>query len=584
VLRDEYLRSEQDDAVAAIAWIAAQPWCDGTVGMTGISWGGFNSLQVAARRPPALKAIITVASTDDRYADDMHYMGGCVLMDTMGWGATFLGYLPTPPDPAVAGAAWRAMWRERLEAVRPPVLAWLEHQTRDDYWRQGSVCEDYDAIQCAVYAVGGWADGYSNAIPRLMRHLRCPKKALIGPWGHCFPYEGGPGPLIGYLQETLRWWDHWLKGRATGVMDEPPIRVWMQEWEPPLAEIPVRRGRWVAERAWPDPAAPGLELWLGETGLSPTRTASNAARNVASPTVAGRASSDWCPYGLGPDLATDQREDDAAALVFDSEPLDRPLDTLGAPLLAIDVAADRPVAQLVVRLCDVAPDGGSVRVTYGVLNLTHRDGHERPEPLEPGRSYRVRLALNDCAYAFPAGHRVRVALGTSYWPVVWPAPEPVTLTVALGTGALTLPARRSSAEDATLEPFGPAECAPERAYTVLRAPTRGRQAIAADATGTIRLVSVRDRGRFRLDDIGLIHEGWGQDVHTIREGDPASAVTETRRRVAYERDGWSVRIETWMRLGGDTTAFRLEAGLEAFEDDAKVFTRSWDEVIPRRGV
>ena len=191
VLQDEYLRSEQDDAVTAIAWIAAQPWCDGKVGMTGISWGSFNSLQVVARRPPALKAIITVASTDDRYADDMHYMGGCVLMDTMGWGATFLGYLPTPPDPVVVGAAWRAMWQQRLEVVRPPVLAWLEHQTRDDYWRQGSVCEDYGAIQCAVYAVGGWADGYSNAIPRLMRHLTCPKKALIGPWGIASPTRAG---------------------------------------------------------------------------------------------------------------------------------------------------------------------------------------------------------------------------------------------------------------------------------------------------------------------------------------------------------------------------------------------------------
>ncbi|MEX2647791.1 MAG: CocE/NonD family hydrolase [Alphaproteobacteria bacterium] len=584
VLLDEYLPSEQDDGFAAIAWIAAQPWCSGAVGMMGISWGGFNSLQVAARRPPALKAIITVASTDDRYADDMHYMGGAVLMDTMGWGATFLGYLPTPPDPAVAGEAWRAMWRERLESVRPPVLAWLEHQMRDDYWKQGSVCEDYAAITCAVYAIGGWADGYSNAIPRLMRRLACPRKALIGPWGHCFPYEGGPGPLIGYLRETLRWWDRWLKGVDTGIMDEPAVRVWMQESEPPRAEIAVRKGRWVAERAWPDPDAASLVLALNDDGLGEQRE-SNATLGLASPQTVGIASSDWCPYGLGPDLAVDQRIDDARSLVFDSAPLDSDLDILGAATLSLDVASDRPKALLIARLNDVFPDGASARVTYGVLNLTHRDGHQAVKPLEPGRRYRVTLRLNDCAYAFPAGHRVRLALSTTYWPIVWPSPEPATLSIPAGTGRLALPRRAPRKEDARLAPFGLPECARERPYTVLRAPKRGRQVIETDvATRATTLVSLRDRGCIRLDDIGLEHEGWGEDVHSIVEGDPLSARTVTRRRVAYRRGDWSVRIETSMRLSATREAFRLLADLDAFEDEARVFTRSWDTAIPRRGV
>ena len=582
VLLDEYLPGEQDDAVAAIAWIAAQPWCAGAVGMTGISWGGFNSLQVAARRPPALKAIVTVASTDDRYADDMHYMGGAVLMDTMGWGATFFGYLPTPPDPAIVGEAWRAMWWARLEAVTPPVIPWLEHPTRDAYWKQGSVCEDYGRIACAVYAIGGWADGYSNAIPRLMRGLTCPRKALIGPWGHCFPYEGGPGPLIGYLQETLRWWDHWLKGIDTGIMAEPAIRVWMQHSEPPRAEVPVRAGRWVAESAWPDRA--GLVFVLNDDGLGAAKS-SNAQLAVASPATVGRAASDWCPYGLGPDLAVDQQPDDARSLVFDTDPLAADLEILGAPSLAIDVAADRANALLVARLCDVFPDGTSARVSYGVLNLTHRDGHETVLPLEPGARYRVTLALNDCAYAFPAGHRVRLALSTGYWPIVWPSPEPATLTIPAGTGSLALPVRRPRPEDAALPPFGPAECAPERPFTVLRPPRRGRRPAETDtATGVTRVVSLRDRGAFRLNDIGLEHEGWGEDAHTVAEGDPLSARTETRRRVGYRRGAWSVRVETAMRLGASREAFRVEAELDAFEGERSVFRRSWDVSIPRRGV
>ena len=252
VLYDEYLPQEQEDAVEVIAWLAAQPWCSGTVGMFGISWGGFNALQVAARRPPALRAILTLCSTDDRYADDVHYMGGCVLAaEMLGWSSTFFARKARPPDPAVSGERWRELWLERLEKSPPFVEEWLRHQRRDGYWEQGSVCEDYGAIECAVYAVGGWADAYRTAIFRLLERLRCPRRGLIGPWGHAYPEEGVPGPAIGFLQEAVRWWGHWLKGDDTGIMDEPMLRAWMQEPIEPAPFCTERPGRWVAEAHWP---------------------------------------------------------------------------------------------------------------------------------------------------------------------------------------------------------------------------------------------------------------------------------------------------------------------------------------------
>ena len=221
LMADEYQHREQDDALEVIAWIAARPWCDGNVGMTGISWGGFNSLQVAARRPAALKAIITLCSSDDRYADDAHYMGGCLINENLTWGAVLLCSNALPPDPEIVGERWQAMWRDRLEnAVLFPEL-WLHHPVRDEYWKHGSVCEDYGAIQCAVYAIGGWADAYRNAVPRLLEGLHAPRKGLIGPWCHAFPHDSLPGPSIGFLREALRWWDYWLKGVDTGIMDEP---------------------------------------------------------------------------------------------------------------------------------------------------------------------------------------------------------------------------------------------------------------------------------------------------------------------------------------------------------------------------
>ena len=235
ILEDEYLPQEQSDACETIAWIAEQPWCTGKVGMIGISWSGFNSLQVAANRPPALGAIVTLCSTDDRYADDVHYDGGCVASDMLQWAASMLGWNAWPPDPAIVGERWRDMWLERMREAPPFIDPWLGHQRRDDYWKQGSVCEDFSRIEVPVYAVGGWADGYTNAIPRLLEGLSGPRKGLIGPWAHAWPQAGPPEPTIGFLQEVIRWFDHWLVGTETGIMDEPMLRAWIHEPVRPAA-------------------------------------------------------------------------------------------------------------------------------------------------------------------------------------------------------------------------------------------------------------------------------------------------------------------------------------------------------------
>jgi putative CocE/NonD family hydrolase len=253
LIADEYMQQEQDDALEVIAWLAGQPWCSGAVGMFGISWGGFNSLQVAARRPPALRCIITLGSTDDRYATDVHYMGGCMTKDNPDWGAVMFSHASTPPDPEIVGERWRAMWMARLENLQPWVIPWLEHQRRDAYWKHGSVCEDFGRIDVPVYAVNGWADNYAASILRLLAGLKGPREGLIGPWAHNFPHNGRPGPAIGWLQEALRWWDRWLKGADTGIMDEPMLRAWMPEPVPPAASYAERPGRWVAEDEWPSP-------------------------------------------------------------------------------------------------------------------------------------------------------------------------------------------------------------------------------------------------------------------------------------------------------------------------------------------
>ena len=456
LLEDEYLEQEHDDALDIIAWIAAAPWCTGKVGMMGISWGGFNSLQVAARRPPALHAIITSCSTDDRYADDVHYMGGSMMLANFTWAANLFGRITGPPDPEVVGERWRAMWLERLANL--PVFAdtWFSHQRRDAYWKHGSVCEHFDRIVCPVFAIGGWADAYSNAIPRMLAGLSVPRIAVIGAWGHCLGHDGSPGPAIGFLQEALRWWDRWLKGVDTGIMNEPMLRAWMQDADVPRAGYAERPGRWVAEPVWP----PEQGITERRYGLDPSGlvavSRSNSVLTLCSPLDTGVASGAWCSYGNGNDLPADQRYDDAGSMVFDTAPLDTRLEILGAPVAELELEVDQPVAMTALRLCDVAPDGASLRVSYGLLNLTHRDGHERPARLEPGRRYRVRVQLADAAHAFAPGHRIRLALSTSYWPIAFPPPTPVTLSVHCAGSTLTLPERAVRAEDEAVR-FAPPE-------------------------------------------------------------------------------------------------------------------------------
>jgi putative CocE/NonD family hydrolase len=374
VITDEYDEPEIADGVAVIAWLAAQPWCSGAVGMWGISWGGINALQVAARQPPALRAIMPMGFAHDRYDGDCHFMGGCLLEGNISWGTTFLAGSARPPDPDVVGPGWRAQWLQRLEALTNPIETWLTHQRRDDYWKPGSVCEDYSRIRIPVYAVSGWQDSYARNVFPLIRNLSAPWKALIGPWAHAWPHAARPGPAIGFLQEALRWWDHWLKNIDTGIMAEPAIRLWRSEWSPPAKLLAEAPGEWITATTTHNP----LILNLTENGLATHPT--NTTLPVSSPQTTGHTAGYQTPYGAGPDLPDDQREDDAASLCFDSKPLKSPIEIAGEIHLDLLVASNAPQALVAARLCEVNPEGASLRVSYGLLNLSHREGPARPHP------------------------------------------------------------------------------------------------------------------------------------------------------------------------------------------------------------
>ncbi|EJM98143.1 CocE/NonD family hydrolase [Phyllobacterium sp. YR531] len=577
LMEDEYSEQELQDACDVINWIAAQSWSTGKVGMMGISWGGFNSLQVAAMQPDALKAIITLCSTDDRYADDIHYKGGLLLNENLGWGATMLSYSSRAPDPALVGGKWRDMWLDRLDSEPFLPAIWLSHQTRDAYWQRGSVCEDFSKIKAATLAIGGWGDAYKNAVSRLMTGITAPVKGIVGPWVHKYPHFAVPGPRIGFLQEALRWWDQWLKGVDTGVEDDPAYRAYLMDSVRPKSWYTERAGRWIAEGEWPSQTIGAEHFYLRADKSLSAQPADAFSHLVSSPQDCGMMSGEYCAIWLGPEMPGDQRRDDALSICYDTV-LEKTVDIVGAPEITLSVTSDKPVAMVAVRLCDVHPDGASTRITYGVFNLCHRNSHADPEALEPGRSYEVTFKLDDIAYRIPEGHTLRVAISSSYWPMVWPSPEHVHLIVQ--AGKIAIPSRALAVGDEWT--FAEPEAASPWQLETLRKSANSRSILHDQVTGKVTLLIEDDFGEACDKEHGLIHGGVARERWEIEADDPLSARGETHWTEISGRDNWRIRTETFTSMHSDKHKFYLTGRIEAYENDNVVFERDFAETIDRK--
>jgi putative CocE/NonD family hydrolase len=583
LIQDEYHPREQDDALEIIAWLAAQPWCTGSVGMIGISWGGFNGLQIAARRPPALKAVISLCSTVDRYADDVHFMGGCLLNDTLDWGGFFFTCGSLPPDPEIVGRdRWRALWKHRLEHLECYPMLWMEHQRRDAFWKHGSACENYAAIACPVLAVSGWVDGYTAAVFRLVENLDVPVKGIAGPWGHKYPHIGVPGPAIGFLQEAKRWWDRWLKGIDTGVEKDPPLRLWLQESEPPKPHFDARRGRWLGLPAWPSPNIKTRKLYLGDGTLDVGRRKAKPLQ-ICSPLTVGMAAGEWCAYGLGkiaPELAVDQREDDGGSLVFNGLELTRSVSIVGSPVVRLRLTSDKPQAQIAVRLNAIHPNGSVERITYSLLNLSHRSGSGKPSPLKRGRYYDVSLRLNEIAQIVPAGCRLRLAISTSYWPIAWPSPELATITIDPAKSVIELPVLESE-KGLRKVTFAPAEQSQPATVTVKQQGAETRHIFHDIDSQRTNFTIKRNDGTYVIDDIGTEITFTKLKDFAVSRTDPEDARSVVACMEHFRRGNWDARVETELVMTSDRRQFHVEASVKTYDDGKPFLERSFKRSFRR---
>jgi uncharacterized protein len=566
----EYTEQEQRDAETVIDWLAAQPWSNGNVGMWGISWGGFNAIQLGMRAPDPLRAIVAVDASDDLFHDDIHYIDGLMHLDEYALMIDQWNAMTRAPDFPTDEEALA----ERFDA-EPWLMAWLGQQRDGPYWRRGSLRPDYDRLRVPALLVGGWYDGYRDSVPRMLAHVPAPTRAIVGPWTHSWPHSAEPGPAIEWRAEAARWWEHWLLGRDTGILREPRVSIYIRDWHPPevtLEEIP---GRWRAYDTWPPSGGEAAILHLAAGGsLRPEAPEVAAVDELPHVATVGAEAGPW--WG---DLTADQGPLDRRCLSYDSEPLEQDLTILGLPDATLHASVDAPQAQFIVRLCDVAPDGRSTLVTGGGLNGAHRRSAVEPEPLEPGRVERLAVPLRFTSWVFPAGHRIRVAVSNALWPTIWPTAHRTTLSLHLGgktASHLVLPvAPRGDLP----EPSWPS---PERGTPPPGVGSKGEilpvlWEVQRDGTRAVATWEGRSEAWFP----------WGRQGFMERlrfeanDEDPAraSALGEAETVVSLQqrRLVWRSRLE----LASDATTFHYRYRRELEEDGRLIRERAWEATFPR---
>ena len=587
VAMDEYTEAETLDGYDAVEWLAVQPWCTGSVGMWGISYGGFTAIQVAKLRPPHLRAILPMFATDDRYRDDVHVRGGCVTASEKSqYAVSQLGMNAMPPLPAFRGAAWRDEWRDRLERTPPWLFAWIREQTDGPYWRRGSLAPDYDALDCAVFQVAGWSDSYVD--PALRIQERCanvPVRTLVGNWVHSFPDDAYPGPNLDWLHELVRFFDRYLNDVRNGWEDEPAITWFERTWADPEPFPRAWPGRWRAAAAVPVPGTSMRTLYVGPASLAEAMPADahDAVDSVSHRATVGTAGAlswgaGWHPNGLARDL----RPDELHGLVYTSAPLVEPLSVIGIPEAVVHVSATMPVATCVVRLSEVSPDGVSALVATGALNLTHRRSDADPEPMEPGRIEEVRIPLRATGYRFSPGHRIRLTVLTGYWPALWPSPLPGELRVHRGPGApsrLELPVLPAGAATLGLPRFRTGPAGLREVGTGDEDPPVWQ--ITEDVINGTVVVTIGEGGASLLEDGSRVYSS-ERLVLTASDADPAHACLDSDVVYRWTGDGFDAGIRATGTIASDAGAFDVRVALDVRLDGGPFFAREWFQRIARR--
>jgi hypothetical protein len=575
----EYTDQEQEDGEVVIDWLSKAPWSNGNVGMFGISWGGFNSIHMAMRNPPALKAIIAVDATDDLYQDDVHFMDGVIHVDSWEMSQDLDNARPGAPDYRID----EAYFRDRFD-TRPWMMTYKRQQRDGPFWDRTALKTRYDSLRIPTFVIGGWYDGYRDSIPRMLQHVNAPMKALLGPWSHAFPHDPYPEPGMEWRHEAVRWFDQFLKGRDTGILEEPRFAVFVRKWHPPGPYLEEVEGEWRWEEGWPIARIrdrvlhPQPNHGLAESAPG---ASSHDLRYVASNGVEAGGPVMW--WG---DVAHDQRPTDAYSLVYDTEPLEEELEILGLPRALLQVSADAPRANWFVRLSDIAPEGTVTQVAGAGFNGAHRESAREPKAIEPGAAFPLEIEMHFTSWVFPKGHRIRFAVSNAQWPMLWPTPYPMTTTLHLGGGErgtrLLLPVVPFEerprpqflppAEDPELPGFESLNDGTPSGYGEVSSIDRNPQ------TGAAKVVATNG---------GSVRYPWGTEryeetiTHETHDKNPADTSVVGSHRMVVELPGRTLVWEAELLFRSDLENFYYTYTRRLLSNGALVREKIWNDTIPR---
>ena len=574
----EYSEIELSDGDAVIAWLAKQDWSNGNVGMFGISWGGFNSIQMAVRKPPALKAFVALMATEDLYQEDVHYMDGIIHIDSWMMSHDLSNAMPGAPEFRL-DEDWL---RNRFE-VEPSVFTYMREQRDGSFWDRASARDKYEQIQIPGYYIGGWYDGYRDSPPRMLEHVKAPVKAMIGPWDHYYPHNAWPAPQVEWRHEAVRWFDQWLKGNDTGILDEPRFAVYVRDWHPPGPGVDEIPGHWRWEEGWPIERSVTKTFYAGQDhGLfsSPSAQATHSLKYKPSVGLAGGGPVMW--WG---NIPPDQQSMDDYSLIYDSQPLDSPLEILGMPRAILKVSADVNRANWVVRICDVAPDGSVTQVGGAAFNGTHRKSAREPEDLIPGKVFPLEIEMHFTSWVFPKGHRIRFAINNAQWPMLWPTPYQMTTTLAIGgvEGARVelpvvppadrpVPKFKLPEEGPSLPDYASVDSGNVSGYAEIKSIQRDEQSGAAFGIAT-------NATSFRYP--------WGLEhfeerlEHRTSDLNPAETSVIGIYAVAIDLKDRTIRMEQNVVFKSDLKNFHMNFIRRFKVDGETLHEKQWNEIFPR---
>lgn len=574
----EYSEQEHDDGEVVIDWLAKQGFSTGKVGMFGISWGGFNAIQMASRNPAALKAIIAVDATEDLYQDDVHYIDGIMHLDSWEMAQDLDNSRPGAPDYVIDAE----YFKNRFD-TEPWMMTYKKQQRDGPFWDRASARDKYEQIRIPSFLIGGWYDGYRDNLPRMLENLKAPVKAMIGPWSHAFPHEPYPKPGMEWRHEAVRWFDHWLKGRETGIMEEPRLAVFVRNWHPPGPYLEEVAGHWRWEDGWPLPRIKQQKFFPQPNHTLATakpRALSHRLLYIPSSGVEAGGPVMW--WG---DVAPDQRPSDAYSLVYDSEPLANDTEILGLPRAILTATTDAPHANWFVRLSDVAPDGRVTQVAGAGFNGTHRSSAREPKTITPDEVLPLDIEMHFTSWVFPKGHRIRFTVSNAQWPMFWPTPFPMTTSLQLGgvsgshvilpivpAGKERVPQFLPPAENPTLAGFESIELGTSSGYGEISSVDRNPQ------TGAAKVVA-RNRGAMRYP--------WGTEKylekieHKTSDKHPEKTSLTGEHRIEVNLPQRVLLWEAELSFSSDLDNFHYHYVRRLSENGRLLREKQWTESIPR---